>query len=132
MSLPAAPHMLVELKRAMEKWEEPCAPQIIPVHLDLIWEHNFTLEEIEALAPVVIVDANRTHRQIALQEVRGQIRYMLTTDRRQSSERWEDETGTLTTVDDAIALAHEFLVADVPILELKTPRLAVRPAGKRP
>jgi hypothetical protein len=49
--------------------------------LDLLWDDDLHLEEIEALDGVVTIDATDRPRRMIAQSVRGRLRYWLATDR---------------------------------------------------
>ena len=103
-----------------------CAYQRTPVFLDIAWDGDMTVDEMNKFDWALIIDASAGPQRIAIQRIRDQIRYWFTTDRDPYANAEESELGWVDSLADAAALCNEVLSGATSVAMLKTPRFTGR------
>ncbi len=116
---------LIALQRSVPDWSQWCTLAEAPGVLDLLWDADLSVPEIEA-SRCIQVDSRKDARRVIIQVTRGEIRYWLTTNREPGDHASPVllEHGILATMDDAGRLCREFLAVGLKPDELRVRRRA--------
>lgn len=98
----------------------------VPVCMDIMWDADLDESEFYNASPAIVIRTIKGARQITLQRIRGELRYMLLSDVRENAAEVHDETGILETVLSAVALCDEYLHTSRDFEQLSSVRKVVR------
>jgi hypothetical protein len=91
---------------------------------DFLWDADASRAEVLERDWALIIDASAGTQRIAIQRIRGQIRYWLIVDRDPYANSDQCELGWVASLADAAALCNELLSGAMSVAALKTPRFS--------